>query len=106
MQNEEAKKQLINTVDYGLMMDIVHLIVSFSIKNEKNEILEELKVLIKHFYAGLNEQEMTEFKDIVEKVLKPKLEQFKKELESSYPEDQAKKIFEEVIKGSNILKAE
>ena len=101
--SEEEKKRLINTIDYGLVMDLIKIIVSYCLKNKKTEILEELKVVIKHFYASLNEQELAEFKDDVGQILIPKVEKFKKELESSYSSEQIKLIFDEIKKSSSVL---
>ena len=60
-------------------------------------------VVIKHFYASLNEQELAEFKDDVGQILIPKVEKFKKELESSYSSEQIKLIFDEIKKSSSVL---
>jgi len=105
LNNKDDRKQLVNTIDYGLMMDLIKVIVSFCLKTKKTEIIEELKVVIKHFYASLSEKELAEFKDDVGQVLTPKLDKFKKELELSYSSEQIKLIFEEIEKNSSILGA-
>lgn len=85
--------------EYGLMLQVLPILIDFSISKNKENVLIKLKELIQTFKDSLNEDEKKEYADRVDRLLSSKAECFVEELKKDFDEQEIKEILQ-MLRGS------
>lgn len=102
MLNEDEKKQIVATIKYGFILDLLKLMISFSIRNNKTDINDQLKVVAENFYTSLDEEEKQNYQNEAAYLVKEKVEEIRLELSKKYNQEQVEEVIE-LIKGIDLL---
>lgn len=99
---EESKQRLIQTVRYGLTSEIIQIIFSFAVRNNKTSTIKEMGDWMNNFFASLSKEEEEECREEVMELVKEKEDKFRRELSEKMSEVEIDEILE-MVKVENIF---
>lgn len=107
--NEEENKKLLNDVlQVGLTVQSIAAVITYALKNNKQDFIKKLNSLLEEFNNSLNDQEKEELTKDIEVTIEARSEEFLKELSNELSEeemDEAMRFLKESV-GAGLPKQE
>lgn len=99
MQNKYSLDKLLDTIQTGIIIDAVHIMVSISLTNSKNkDISAKIQQLVDTFLKNSTDHEKQLFKENFNKSIESKVENFKEQIRGIVSEAELKELEAQLYK--------
>lgn len=99
MQDKHSLDKLLDTIQTGIIIDAIHVMVSISLTNSKNkDVSAKIQQLVDTFLINSTDNEKQLFKEIFNKNMENKVENFKEQIRGTVSEAELKELEAQLYK--------
>lgn len=97
MQSNNKFPELKRLFEYGFFLNIVSLVIDFSLRHKKMDVFSSVKNLYQNFENNLSEQESKDFAHELDNLIETKINDLKKEADTALTKEEASELMKQLL---------